>query len=389
MSRPLTVLTPTRYPGVFNCPRGGRHQLVRTPFVPLNKVSSRLQGIMLYPPQRHRYDLIHAINRIPLVRKPFVITFESHLPRVFSHEGGMIDRMLRARLASDDCRTIIAKSTWARGMFLDQHRDNPELPMFLGKLRVVYPNVVAAADPRLDPVPGRKGLKLVFVGNHFARKGGVVAVRLARLAHERGLPIEVEIVSKLECGGGIWTDPPDASLFARDLELLALPNVRFHQGLPNGEVMRLLKDADFSLLPTLSDTFGFSVIEGFSVGTPAIVTSLNALPEMVTDGLSGIVLPLPADPNNEWLHLGRRLEPGYGSILNDTYDELAGAMLARLEPLLGDLEMLAKLRRGCYQTVLQRFDADRANALFDRLYEEAMEGPIIEPRTAPAPSAVA
>ena len=91
MPRPLTVLAPTRYPGVFNCPRGGRHHIVRTPFVPLNKVSSRLQGIMLHPPQRRRYDLIHAVNRIPLVRKPFVITFESHLPRVFSHEGGLAE----------------------------------------------------------------------------------------------------------------------------------------------------------------------------------------------------------------------------------------------------------------------------------------------------------
>lgn len=372
--RRLTILQPARYPSIFNGPRHGRHRILRTPFLPLHKVSAAWQGLLLYPPQLRAYDLIHSVNRIPLARKPFVITFESHLPRVFGAEGSLADRLQRRRLLSEDCRAIIAMSDWAKGMFMAQHAGDPDLPALLRKLRVIHPNVEVADDVRLEPACHDRPLRIVFVGNHFARKGGVVAVRLARLALERGIPLEVDIVSKLDVGGGIWTDPEDASLFAPDLDLLGLPNVRLHSRLPNAEVVTLLRDADFSLLTTLSDTFGFSVLESFSVATPAVVTSLNALPEMVSDRVNGLVVPMEADRNNEWRHLGRRHEPGYWRLVDDAYDRMAERTLDGLLPYIRDRARLGPLRAAAHRTALERFDARAADRRFDALYDQAADG---------------
>src|SRR5215467_9371322 len=74
-----------RYPTRFNIPKPSRHEIRPCRFLPLNRISSRVQGITLLAPGR--YDLLHSMNRIPLAsRTRFVISFESHLPIYFGGE---------------------------------------------------------------------------------------------------------------------------------------------------------------------------------------------------------------------------------------------------------------------------------------------------------------
>ena len=56
-----------------------------------------------------------------------------------------------------------------------------------------------------------------------------------------------------------------------------------------------MRDADFLILPTLHDTFGFVAIEALAQGTPVIATATCALPEIIQHDVCGYLLPFDND----------------------------------------------------------------------------------------------
>jgi glycosyltransferase involved in cell wall biosynthesis len=372
----LRILAPTRYPWRFNSPRKSRHLITNKPFVPFNRVSARFEGITAFPRlPGQSYDLIHAFNRIPIERTPFIIGFESHLPRGFGMESTTYFRWMTDRLASGQCRAIIAISDFARRMFLSQHAGSAMLPVLSRKLEMHYPSIDIPPEPHTDmrlDLP----MRLLFVGNHFARKGGLVALRLAELALENDLPLHINIVSGLEYGTASWTDPTRPGYYEHYLKLLQLPNVKRHGELKNTEALALMRNNHFTLLPTFSDTFGYSVIESMANGTPVIGTTQGALPEMILDGQNGLMLNLPTTPQGEWLHIGRqdRDKKAYEEIHRQAVEALAQQCLLKLQSLMGDDEGYSKLRQGARRTAEDMFSSARANAYWDDLYDKAVRG---------------
>ena len=379
MTGQLSILAPTRYPWTFNGPRASRHRIERRAFLPLNRIDGRYEGVTVFNPlpPRH-FDLLHAFNRIPLGRTPFVIGFESHLPRAFGIEGGAWWRWMRDMLASPRCRGIVAISDFARHVFLQAADGNPRLS---GKLHRRYPNLVLPeSDDVLDGDVAAAPFRLVFVGNHFARKGGCVAVKLAEKAGRQGLAIQIDIVSRLEMGGGIWTDPDDAAAFAPYHALLALPNVVVHRDLPNSAVIALLRRAHMSLLPTFGDTFGYSAIESMANHTPVIATRQAALPELIRHGEDGILLDLPVTTLGEWIHLGApdRGSTRFVAAWHAEIDRLAEQAFTHVAALAHDPARLAAMRRAA-RAGAAVFSADDAAAWWDDFYVRAADGVVTAP----------
>jgi glycosyltransferase involved in cell wall biosynthesis len=372
----LSVLAPVRYPWRFNSPRTSVHDIAIRTFVPFNKFSQKIEGITLFNPfPLKHFDLIHAFNRIPLGRTPFIIGFESHLPRAFGMEDTSYFQYLVRRLAGPQCRKIVAISDHARRIFAAQHRDSPLFPALEAKLITRFPNVEVpdTADAMLD-APADP-LILTFVGNHFARKGGCVAVKMAEMALERGLPVLVHIVSALEAGGSIWTDPPEASFHEPYLKLLELPNVRHHRNLPNQEVTALLRRSHFSLLPTFSDTFGYSAIESMINHTPVIATSQGALPEFIRHGENGILLDLPVNEAGEWAFSspGERHTERYRKLFASEIQRLAGDAVTALLKVMETPGALAAMRLKAREDAVANFNASDAARFWDDLYLKAVD----------------
>ena len=76
------------------------------------------------------------------------------------------------------------------------------------------------------------------------------------------------------------------------------------------DVPDILAALDLSLLPSWEEPFGLAVVESMAMGTPPLVTSVGAGPELVEDGVSGRVLP-PREPA-VWAAAARELleDPG-------------------------------------------------------------------------------
>lgn len=373
----LRVLAPTRYLWKFNGPRHSRHEISNRSFVamnrlPFSKITTRAEGLTVlnpFPPAK--FDLIHAFNRIPLGSLPYIIGFESHLPRAFGLQETRYFQFLSRMLESDRCRAIIAISKYARGHFLSQHKGRPWEKTLEEKITVRYPNFPVPAEPRTLELNANEPIRLVFVGSHFGRKGGSVAVWLAEQAERNGLQVEVDIISSMTIGASSWVDPVRPDFFASEQELMhQLPNVRHHGSLPNASVLEIIKRAHFSLLPTFSDTFGFSAIESMSESVPVIATAQGALPEFILDGENGILLPLPTSEIGAWTHVGRgdRHTSEYEGLFRSETQRLATETCERLKNLVKNPELYAKMRLQAHSKAKELFNADDANEFWDDLY---------------------
>lgn len=373
-TRQLKILAPTRYPWRFNSPRQSRHSIDIRNFIPFNKISPKIEGFTVFAASPFaRYDLIHAFNRIPVGRTPFVIGCEAHLPRAFGLEKSGYYRLLNRTLAGDRCRRIVAISRHATRVLAKQHADDPDWNGIAAKLEIRYPNMVIPAA-QSDLAPSFEPVRLVFVGSHFGRKGGAVAVKMAEKAKACGFPLHVTIISDLTAGGAVWTDPVDRSLFDPYLKLLELDNVEHLGSLGNAEVQKHLKAAHFSILTTFSDTFGYSAIESMAHGTPVIATKQGALPEFIEDDLTGVLLDIDTNDVDEWVAIVRdRSTPDFAKYYFDEIDRLADEALASVMRLTASPDQYRQLRQRALEAVTARFNHIDANAYWDDLYEKALQ----------------
>jgi glycosyltransferase involved in cell wall biosynthesis len=71
--------------------------------------------------------------------------------------------------------------------------------------------------------------------------------------------------------------------------------VRYTGHVSTDELVRLYNSAQVLVSPSLYEGFGLPAAEAMACGTPVIATRAGALPEIIDDGGSGLLVP-PADP---------------------------------------------------------------------------------------------
>jgi glycosyltransferase involved in cell wall biosynthesis len=368
----MRILTSQHYIAHFTVPRQQHHSFERTRFINLGRLWKPALAVAAYPPLRS-FELAHFMNHIPLaLQKPWLVTFESALPRMFPPDE-TLRRLLRRQLASKQCLAIVAMSSWARASFERINAGWPALEQVLAKTHVLHPAIPLRT---LVPRKMRRGdvIRLVFVGNNFSRKGGIVALRLAQKALASGFPLEIHLVStKMICSGS-HTDHPDAARYRNDLQSLALPNVIFHGAMHNRQVLDLMRTCHLTLLPTLHDTYGFSVLEGFANGLPAITSDVCALPEFVFPAplahANGFLVSLPKDKRNCWRYVEESSSPGYWAMLDQAFDSMSDQALAFLHTLAEQPTEFERLSHNAIAAMEQRHNPELLAASLDAIYRQ-------------------
>jgi glycosyltransferase involved in cell wall biosynthesis len=369
-NRLLRVRVGHSYNARLNSHHGQRNaELISGPLTPLARFWERLDSFALLPGLG--YDLIHSFDAVPLLtRCPFVLTFEDYVPRMPEDrpipwlEKYLVDRLLRPQ-----CIALLAMSEYAIRQIKDQHRGRPELDRLLAKCEVIYPGV---RPTRFAPKSARNELTLLFVGADFYRKGGPALVRAHKSLRAAGVPVKTIIVSSRRWSVGDYIGPPDARGVQAAEQELSAEGISLHRSLPNNEVRGLMAQADFLILPTLHDTFGYVSLEAMAAATPVIATATCALTEIVEPGVSGFLLAFDNDAEvGKWKWIYGQKRPGYIEAYWSTISGLASALTERLRQCWDTRSDYEALSAGALARIDAKFHANRARDRLEEIYERA------------------
>jgi colanic acid/amylovoran biosynthesis glycosyltransferase len=160
------------------------------------------------------------------------------------------------------------------------------------KLRIVHCGV----DPKLFEVRKHagQGKKLLFIG---------------RLAAAKGLPILLEAVARVDGAKlDIAGDGPDRKMLeAKALSLGITDRIRFIGYQSQQQVRELLKQTDVFVLTSFAEGVPVVLMEAMAAGVPVVATLIAGIPELVTDGLTGLLVS-PGDVDAAAHAMSRLLE---------------------------------------------------------------------------------
>jgi glycosyltransferase involved in cell wall biosynthesis len=154
----------------------------------------------------------------------------------------------------------------------NQRRPMPDLPWAA--------NVPNAIDLSLYPCKPHPGEYLLFLGRFSPDKG---AHRAIAVAMELGLPLKL---------AGKNRELKERQYFSEFVEPhLGHGGIEYLGEVSHGEKVELLQDARATLFPIeWEEPFGLVMVESMACGTPVIATRHGAVPEVIEDGRSGVIV---------------------------------------------------------------------------------------------------
>jgi glycosyltransferase involved in cell wall biosynthesis len=111
----------------------------------------------------------------------------------------------------------------------------------------------------------RRPLRAIIVGEHM--RDWEATHRIIDECNARKLPVEIDAVLPQ----ALWP------------VLTGCANTRLHSGIPEDELIRLYRNADFLLIPVADSTANNTVLESLACGTPVISNSVGGIPDYIDD----------------------------------------------------------------------------------------------------------
>ena len=236
-------------------------------------------------------DVIHTFNRVCLHdRNRWVATFEKTFPEYFSDETEIKYRVMRRQLPlilSDKCIAILPMSQWAYNYelwLLGKFASQEEISQIKRKMTVLYPpqELLFSKEEVKQKFANIQKVKFLYVGSQVKRKGGAEVLKAFHELYRKYPDFSLVFVGNLE---GNYNN-----FYMDDKEKKEIQSIiqhanwlEYHEKVSNGEVLELAKQAHVGLLPSMGDTFGFSVLEMQACGCPVITTDRQALSEINND----------------------------------------------------------------------------------------------------------
>lgn len=291
-------------------------------------------------------DLWHTFNQMVIGKTtPYVITFETQVPRTNAtierdwewkektskSQGKLISQQLQ-ELERSNCKKLIAISQSAYNIESDMiERFAPSdrtKNALINLLTVVYPpQSLLVTEEEINKKWNAKidKLKFIFIGNDYYRKGGALCVKALEKFADNYF-FELILVGKISDRDFLC---PDGWNREKEIESLKQkPWIKYYGQLDNERALRLMKSCHVGLLPTMQDTYGYSLLEMQACGLPVITTAIRALIEINND-ICGWMIPVDTvGPGNEAKYhtaeqrkklesdILRGLEERFGNILN-------------------------------------------------------------------------
>jgi glycosyltransferase involved in cell wall biosynthesis len=191
-------------------------------------------------------------------------------PRSFANGNAMEQRAIdRAALA-------IYSSDWAAKSAIEKYRADP------AKVKVVPfgANVPERSAEQVQTMVAARTFdqcRLLFVGTGWERKGGDVAVEVARLLNSRGLQTTLILVGHLPDGLKL----PE---FARPSGFIDKSTLEGEQ-----KFAELFGSSHFLIHPARAEASAVVLCEAGAFGVPVISTTVGGTPTIIRDGVNGLL----------------------------------------------------------------------------------------------------
>jgi glycosyltransferase involved in cell wall biosynthesis len=248
----------------------------------------------------------------------------------WSREGRSYD--VKRRIVKLCAARVIAVSDSARASYLERGWARPEQIVTIHNGIDVTPAPGAGAEVRRELGLEADALVVGMVSGLRPEKAHDVAIEAIGLIRERHPKLRLLVV-----GQGHLREQIEQQAAALG------GTVVFAGGRP--DVMRVFDAIDICLHPSRADAFPTTLIEAMAASVPVIATAVGGIPEIVSDGITGLLTPAPPS---------------------------APAIAAQLSAVIDDPVRRRELAEAGRRAYLERFTADPWVRRTRELYDEVV-----------------
>jgi len=229
------------------------------------------------------YDLIHSSRGIIPIqlwnKKPWVIDME-HVHSFFGLDPKLIKnkfwkKFIEKKLSSKNCKAILCHCEATRQSFF-RYLDCSK---FEDKLKVLYPS------SHIVPIKKEKHnkIRILAIMSIFYGKAGLQILKVFSKIQKKYPNVEFWIRADV---------PEDLK------EKFKLKNVNymdyFGNIIPRKDLIKsVYAECDIFFYPTLVDSFGYSLIDAMTTKLPIVASNLYAIPEIVKNKETGLIVKIP------------------------------------------------------------------------------------------------
>lgn len=197
----------------------------------------------------------------------------------------------------------------------------------------ILPNLVRSNDNYIHA--NKETNKIIFVGRLHKSKGVDVLLKALSIVKKEFPGIKLELIA-----GGEQAD------YIKLVEKLDLEkNVLFLGRQPREKVLEHFAKAQFSIVPSLLEAFGYVVIEAFSTKTPVVGSNTGGIAEIIENRKSGLLFSV------------------------GDHEDLASKIIL----LLKDSELRSRCEKGAYLRFKEKYDLEQNIGKVAKMFSKAIE----------------
>jgi colanic acid/amylovoran biosynthesis glycosyltransferase len=207
-----------------------------------------------------------------------------NIPYSFTAHGSDLHRdrhMLREKVEAAEF--VVAISEYNRNLIVSECKGK-----FHDKVKVIHCGVDTHVFKPLPDGKRANPFTIICIGTLHEVKGQSYLVEACRLLRDKGIDFICKFVG----------DGPDESLLIKQINQAGLSNLAHILGrLTRDNVSQQLREADVLVTPSVPTSDGrregipVVLMEAMSSGLPVIASNISGIPELVDDGLNGILVP--------------------------------------------------------------------------------------------------
>jgi glycosyltransferase involved in cell wall biosynthesis len=215
------------------------------------------------------------------LRNPKLICYIHHFDNYRSNERKLVNKFIKKivnKIYLTPMDKIIVNSNFTK-------QEVASLGVSLERIEVINPGLNKSELKKIER-PKQKGkIYLLCVGHCRPRKGIDYLIKAVKNITCEGL--ELNIVGRKE-------KEDYFNFLLNSAEYVKRNVINFHGDVGQDRLNEFYTNSDIFVLPSLWEGFGIVLLEAMYYKLPIVATKVSAIPELVTDGENGLLVP-PAD----------------------------------------------------------------------------------------------